>query len=316
MIVVVEQDSASLVDPDLAFEVVRSALIDCAAGAKVFPAVIAHGSRPENRVSIKSGAGPRIAGAKIGTYWPGNLGRGLPRHCSAIILLDQETGRIGALVEAATVNAYRTAAADAVAASRLARADSSVLAIFGAGHQAAYECLALARVLPITTVHIVARDPAKAQGLAGRLAAHGLEARASAAEEACRAADVIVTATSAREPLFRSDWVRPGTHVASMGSDAVGKQELPVELVRRAACFCDLPSQSVAIGEFQHVASEVAAGRVRLTAIGDVLAGRARGRVSDDAITVFDSSGVALQDLYIGEAIVRRFLDARGISTN
>jgi ornithine cyclodeaminase len=134
----------------------------------------------------------------------------------------------------------------------------------------------------------------------------GLPAEASRAEQACASADVIVTATLATAPLFHAQWVRAGTHISSMGSDATGKQELPPDLFHKARLFCDLPEQSRRIGEFQH-----ADAKVQLTAIGDVLSGKARGRVSADDITIFDSSGISLQDLYIAQAIIKAHLECR-----
>jgi ornithine cyclodeaminase len=92
-----------------------------------------------------------------------------------------------------------------------------------------------------------------------------------------------------------------------MGSDTKDKQELPVDLLRTGRLFCDLPPQSVRIGEFQHVADEVSRGEVVLTAVGAVLTGRAAGRRSDDEITVFDSSGVAVQDLYVATALISKW---------
>ncbi|WP_331327572.1 hypothetical protein [Methylobacterium fujisawaense] len=131
--------------------------------------------------------------------------------------------------------------------------------------------------------------------------------RAAAPREACAAADVIVTATPARAPLFEADWVRPGTHVAAMGADAKGKQELPPALLERAALFCDLPEQSRTIGEFQHASADAQAG---MRALGDVLRSGEGGRTDPEAITVFDSSGIALQDLTIARAILAK-ADAR-----
>jgi ornithine cyclodeaminase/alanine dehydrogenase-like protein (mu-crystallin family) len=132
-----------------------------------------------------------------------------------------------------------------------------------------------------------------------------VEARAVSAEQAVRAADIVVTATPSREPLFDEAWVKPGTHVVSMGSDAPGKRELPSDLFPRARLFCDLLSQSVQIGEFQHVRDAIDAGALTVTPIGDVIEGRAPGRSSDEEITVFDSSGISLQDLYMAEALIR-----------
>jgi len=304
MQVISEEQSAALVSHELAFAAAREALIAAAGtGAAVYPPVIAHASSSENRFSVKAGASAELAGVKIGSYWLRNAQLGLPRHNSLILLFDQRTGRIAWAIEAGEVNAYRTAAADAVAADALARPDAEVLAIFGAGHQALYECLALARIRPLRRLLVVARNAQKAEALVSELRARGLEARTAAAHEACAEADMIVSATAATSPLFDNSWIRPGTHIASMGSDAVGKQELPPDLLDHAALFCDLPSQALAMGEFQHARGD----RARVTAIGDVLEGRTPGRVSRDQITVFDSSGIALQDLYIARHLIAVF---------
>lgn len=110
-----EEQSAALITHDIAYAAAREALIAAASEeATVFPAVLAHGSSPSDRFSIKSGATADLAGLKVGSYWPGNDRLGLPRHNSAILLIDQEVGRIEWVIEAGKVNAYRTAAADAV----------------------------------------------------------------------------------------------------------------------------------------------------------------------------------------------------------
>jgi ornithine cyclodeaminase len=124
-------------------------------------------------------------------------------------------------------------------------------------------------------------------------------------EEAVRAADIVVTATPSREPLFDAAWVGPGTHIVSMGSDAPGKRELPSELFPSARLFCDLLSQTVQIGEFQHVRDAIDAGVLAVTPIGDVIEKRAPGRRFDNEITVFDSSGISLQDLCMADALLR-----------
>lgn len=197
------------------------------------------------------------------------------------------------------MNAYRTAVVDAVAADALARPDAGTLAIFGAGHQARYECLALARVRPLRRVLVVARDTTRGEGMAAALRQQGLEAEVTEAEAACAAADIIMTATPARAPLFEAGWVRPGTHVASMGSDARGKQDLPPDLLSHATLFCDLPEQARRIGELQHALSDAA-----VTALGEVLSGRHPGRRSNEEIMIFDSSGLSVQDLYIARHLL------------
>jgi ornithine cyclodeaminase len=303
-----EAESSELITHEMAYAAIREALVAaCDRGTASFPIVLGHGSKRENRFTVKAAATSDLAGLKVGSFWPANQARGLPRHNSMILLFDQEVGRIATAIEAGVVNAYRTAAADAIAADLLARPDARALAIFGAGHQARYECAALARVRRLEEVLVVARDPAKAAEMVIDLGAKGLPARPCGAEEACRAADLIVTATSATAPLFDAAWVRPGTHVASMGSDAVGKQELPPSLFAAATLFCDLPEQSRRIGDFQHAAPELS-----LVALGDVIAGRHPGRRARDEITVFDSSGLSIQDLYIGRRIVAAAKRAQG----
>lgn len=301
MIYITEAESAALVTHELAYAAAHEALVAAASpGAATFPVVLGHGSDPSNRFTVKSGADAELAGLKVGSYFPSNDAAGLPRHSSMIFLFDQTRGQIGAIVEGSKLNAYRTAAADAVATHALAREDASTLAIFGTGHQAEYEVAAVARVRSLERVLVVGRSEERAEAFAQRLRNAGISGcEVSGAEAACRAAHIIVTATTAREPLFASEWVQPGTHVSTMGSDATGKQELPPALFRRARLFCDLPEQSRRIGEFQH-----ADEGVELTALGDVLAGRAPGRRDQDEITIFDSSGVSIQDLYIARQII------------
>ena len=300
MIHVSEDTSAAIVTHEMAFRAAREALIAaCDPVAESFPVVLGHGSDPANRFTVKSGTTARLAGLKVGSYFPGNDALGLPRHNSLILLFDQSRGRIGASIEGGRLNAYRTAAADAVATDALARPDAQVLALFGTGHQAEYEAAAVARIRDLRRVLVVGRSPEKADRFIERLKAAGVPAESSDAEEACARADIIVTATNATEPLFRTEWVRAGTHVSTMGSDRTGKQELPPELLESARLFCDLPSQSRAIGEFQHASPGAA-----VAAIGDVLSGKMAGRSSAEEITVFDSSGISLQDLYIAEAVL------------
>ena len=301
-----ESQSSSVVTHEMAFEAIREALIAaCSDSGKVFPALIAHGSDASNRFSVKSGATDTLAGLKMGFIWPGNAAKGQPTHNSVTVLFNQESGGVRAVIESGVVNAYRTAAADAVATDLLARKDARVLTVFGAGNQAGYDCLAIAKIRPVERVLVVNRDGARAEKFKLRLAAHGLSVEIVTAEEGCARADMIVTATPSKSPLFERSMVRPGTHISCMGADGLGKQELDPALLAQAELFCDLPAQSVTIGEFQHVASPIEAGTLALTAIGSVLTGQARGRSSDQSITVFDSSGIALQDLHIAQRILQ-----------
>jgi len=300
--------SSQLISHELAFNAVSAAFIAASEQAKLFPVVIAEGHAENSIFSLKSANTEALVGWKAGSYWPGNIEKNMPCHASTIFLLNQETGHLDAVIEGSAVNAYRTAAADAVAVSVLAREDASCLAVFGTGHQAFYECLAVCRVRDIKMVLVVGRSHDKAQAMVAKLAAAGIKGQLTGAEEACRAADIIITATTAREALFSAEWVQAGTHISAMGVDTKGKQELPSNLFESADLYCDFTSQSVVIGEFQHGDKTVVSNK--LTMIGEVLSGRAQGRENNTDITIFDSSGIAVQDLFIGQHLLNEALDA------
>jgi ornithine cyclodeaminase len=300
--------SSQLISHELAFNAVFAAFIAASKQAKLFPVVIAQGHAENSVFSLKSANTEELVGWKTGSYWPGNIAKNIPCHASTIFLLDQETGHLDAVIEGSTVNAYRTAAADAVAVSVLAREDANCLAILGTGHQAFYECIAVCRVRDIRTVQVVGRNNEKAQALVKKLAGAGIHALVKEAEEACRSADIIITATTACEALFSAEWVQAGTHISAMGVDTKGKQELPATLFDNADLYCDFCSQSVVIGEFQHGDKDVVINK--LTMIGEVLSGGAHGRKNNTDITIFDSSGIAVQDLFVGQHLLNAALDA------
>jgi ornithine cyclodeaminase len=314
MIVLTERQTLAHATLSLAFDAVAASFISLAQGsATVNPVVIGQGVLPSDTFAIKSGVarGARIVGLKVGSYWPGNEAHDLPRHSSSVLLLDPDTGVVMAVVQARGLNGLRTAAADAVAAVHLARPDSETLTVVGAGHQAAHEVRAICAVLPIKRVLISSQTATRATALRDRVRGElPVEASVVDVEQGAREADVLVTVTPSKAPLFEDSWIAPGTHVASMGSDQVGKQEIPPKLLTRARLFCDLPSQSLTIGEFQHVREAVQSGSLRVTAIGSVLVGDSPGRESREDITVFDSSGVALQDLFVASRIIEAELAA------
>lgn len=211
-----------------------------------------------------------------------------------------------ATIEAGEVNAYRTAAADAVATDALARKDASILTVFGTGHQAYYEVSAVCAIRDIEQIWVVGRNEARAIALVEKLRNDGLVADACGfgknvtAKQACECSDIVVTVTTAQSPLFDADWIQPGAHVSAMGADKVGKKEIPTQLFERATLFCDYEKQSRVIGEFQHVNSET-----EITEMHKVLVQSNQGRNSDKQITIFDSSGIALQDLFVAKRLLK-----------
>ena len=307
MLLVPEKISQELATRPMALAAMREAFIAAADGSAIsFPALQGIGRDPSHRFSVKSARvnGPKLTGLKIGAYWPSADSAGLTRGSSTVMFLDDTTGRLEAIVQTTAANAYRTSAADALAVELLARPNAKTLAVFGAGFQAFHEVMAVREVRPINRVYVVNRTAEKSDAIVKRFREAGLDATLAAAQEACQNSDVIVTVTASKQPLFDDAWVKPGTHLSCMGADNRGKQELPLGLLRRARLFADLVPQSTEIGEFQHVAADIASGAVRLDALGDVAKGAKPGRQSADDITVFDSSGIALQDIFLAKMIL------------
>ena len=307
MIYIDEKTSAQFITTELAFTAVKQALIAASDNSsQLFPVVKCPYGQDGAAYTLKSGVmeGQQLAGLKVGSYWPGNDQQNLPRHSTFIVLVDETTGRLKAVVEASSVNGYRTAASNAVASSVLAKADASTLAIIGAGHQAYFEAKALCAIRPITRVLVCSRTQASAAKLVKQLVAQGLPAESSDTETACRQADIVVTVSVSQAPLFKAEWIKPGTHISAMGTDEKGKQELPPALFETAALFADLPKQSLTIGEFQHLPGGPEAAAERVGAIGPLLLKPTKDY--QNRSTIYDSSGIALQDLCVASALIQQ----------
>ncbi|MBA3909368.1 MAG: ornithine cyclodeaminase [Rhodobacter sp.] len=307
MLIVPEALIASLVSPEDAFTAVEATFSAMARGdAYNFP-VVREALGEGRQYGFKSGldrSGGQL-GVKAGGYFPGNAAKGIINHQSTVFLFDPETGRPTAMVGGGLLTALRTAAASAISIDRLARRDAKVLGMIGAGHQAGFQLRAAARVRKFERVIAWNLHPDMLPKLGEIAAELGLPFEAVPLERMVEA-DVIVTITSSPAASLMSAHVKPGTHLACMGTDTVGKQEVEPALLGRASVFTDEVAQSVSIGEAQHA---VAAGLLDATAItplGDVLIGRHPGRRSAEEITLFDGTGVGLQDLAVAAMAVRR----------
>ena len=207
----------------------------------------------------------------------------------------------------------RTAAASAISIAHLAREDVRTLGIMGAGHQAPFQLRAAVEQRAFERV--VAWSPHRRilPTLAAAADDAGLSFAALTAEEVAAHADVVVTITSAFEPLVMADWIRPGTHLACMGTDTGGKQEVDPVLPAKATEFADEIAQSVSIGEAQHAIAEGRIAESDIVPIGAAIDGAHAGRQSDDEITLFGSTGVGLQDLAVADVALRRAADCGGV---
>jgi ornithine cyclodeaminase len=299
-----EDDVRAHLTPERAFAAVREAFVASWRGeGRNFP-VVREAIGVDGRVfGVKSGAAPGLLGLKAGGYWPGNESRGLGNHQSTILLFDEATGRPAALVSANLLTALRTAAASAVSIATLARADARTLGVVGAGRQAAFQVRAALATRPFERVLVWNRTAAHAEALVEALRNLPAAIVSAPLERTVSEADAVVTVLSANAPVVQAKWVRPGTHVAAMGTDTRGKQEIEPRLLAEADLFTDEVAQSVSIGEAQHAVAQGLVAPESIVPLGAVLDGALAGRRSETAITLYDGTGVALQDLVAARAV-------------
>jgi len=309
IVVVSEAACERLVGRAEAFAAVEAVFAAMARGdARNFPVVREAIGHADALYGFKSGfdkAGLAL-GVKSGGYWPGNMDKGLTNHQSTVFLFDPDTGRLKALVAGNHLTALRTAAASAVSIAHLARKDAKVLGMIGAGHQAGFQLRAAAERRDFGKVVAWNPHPEMLPRLGAVAADAGLPFEAVSAREVCARADVIITITSAFEPLLMRDWIGPGTHLACMGTDTKGKQEVDPALVAAATVFTDEIAQSVAIGEAQHAIAAGLISEADIVPIGAAIDGAHPGRTTDDEITLFDGTGVGLQDLAVADVAAER----------
>jgi alanine dehydrogenase len=298
-------DVKRAVPPLDALAAVGDAFVAHARGEWLMPPKVYVTNYPAGDFRAMTALGGGHALLKWVTSFPGNPARGLPTVTGLVLLSDAETGALLAVFDAAVVTALRTAAAGVLAADTLGRPDAASVAVIGCGVNGAETV----RLLRAQGRDVLVHD-ADPHRQAATAAAHG--AHAAARAEAL-AADVVITVTPGSEILFPAGSLRPGQHVSLMGADGPGKSEIAVEELERAHVFCDEWEQASHGGELAAAADRIA--RKDVTQLGSVLAGKADGRRADDEITLFDSTGLAVQDLAIArEAFARaEELDLRRI---
>ncbi|MFV0302659.1 MAG: iminosuccinate reductase BhcD [Paracoccus sp. (in: a-proteobacteria)] len=306
MWVVAEKDIAGLMTPEAAFDAVEAVFASMARGeAWNFPVVREAIGHEDALYGFKGGFDKAALnlGLKAGGYWPNNQKHGLINHQSTVFLFDADTGRVAAAVGGNLLTALRTAAASAVSIKHLAPAGASVLGMIGAGHQAQFQLRAAAASGRFSRVLGWNPHPEMLARLGETAVELGLPFEAVELDRLGAEADVIISITSAFAPLLLDGHVKGPTHIAAMGTDTKGKQELDSALVARARLFTDELAQSVSIGEFQHAAAQNLISESDITAIGRVITGDHEGR-GDAEITIFDGTGVGLQDLAVAAAVV------------
>ena len=312
-------DVEAAVSPERAVEVVRDAFVAYAREEWSMPPKVYVPAYPAGDFRAMPALGGGFALLKWVTSFPGNPELGLPTVTGLVLVSDASNGMPVAVLDAGAVTALRTGAAAVLAAETLGREDAESAAVIGAGvngRAAARTLLARGRSVSIWDV-----DLDRAEAVAVELGAEVAESRAAAL-----AADLVVTVTPGHEVLFPEGSLRAGQHASLMGADGPGKAEISVEELSRVRVFCDdweqasrnlIPVPRVRLfcddweqashgGDLRNAVEAGAISRKEVTQLGDVLAGTAEGRLHENDITIFDSTGLAIQDLAVALAAMER----------
>lgn len=316
MLILNREEVARLLPMGECIEVMAEALSALARGEALQPLRQAHWL-PDRRglLGVMPGAlwdgdGGAVLGIKVITVFHGNHARGEESHLGSVLLFEGDMGKPIASLDAAAVTEIRTAAVSGLATRLLAREDAGDLALLGSGVQARSHLAAMKEVRPLRRVRVWSRHPESARRFADRESArHGLSIETVAtARAAVEGADLICTVTSAREPVLEGAWLAPGAHINAAGACTPATRELDTEAVRRARLFVDrresalaeagdllIPLRAGELGE-DHIAGE----------LGDLLLGRLPGRQSPEEITLFESLGIAVEDVAAARHVWRK----------
>ena len=307
---------ATLLDPATTLAAVREAFVlHSQAQGRVFP-VVRERLATGGVFGIKAGdvGSQALLGFKAAGFWPANRARGGEPHQATIVLIDPATGRPTCMLDGNAVTTMRTGAAGGWGIDQFSRRDSTRLCVFGTGVQARIQVqFALSMRPALRELRYLSSDARRDEAFEAHFKTNFggrcEVVHATDADAAVAGSDIVITATPGHGPLFSVSAVRPGTHINAVGTDTKGKRELPAWLLERARVIVDDRVQSRAIGELQWVPAELAC-----VEIGEVLAGVSAFERGAEDITVFDMTGLALQDLTVARDIQRRAAE-QGIGT-
>jgi ornithine cyclodeaminase/alanine dehydrogenase-like protein (mu-crystallin family) len=293
------------VSPERALDAVRDAFVAYARGEWTMPPKVYVPAYPEGDFRAMPALGAGHALLKWVTSFPGNPAQGLPTVTGLVLLSDASNGMLKAVLDAGAVTSLRTGAAAVLAAETLGRPDAETAAVIGAGvngEAAARTFIARGRRVELWDI-----DRTRAEEVAERVGAE-----VAAGREEALAADLLVTVTPGRQVVLDEGSLLRGQHASLMGADGPGKAEIAFAELERVRVFCDDWEQASHNGDLVHAVEAGVLARDDVSQFGDVLIGRAEGRKSDDDITVFDSTGLAIQDLAIALAALEG-ADALGL---
>ena len=317
LLVLTDAQVGELVDYGEAIEVVEGAFRDFGHGRATMPSKV-YLSFPRYKGDIRvmpAATGDRYAGVKLVNSHEENPSRGLPAVVGTYLLFSQETGIPLCLMAATLLTAIRTGAASAVATRYMARSDARRLGLIGAGAQAAHQLRAIGRVRNIEEVVVWApnADRERTAALVTRMQGEFPDLRIRVADSVVEAAgsDILCTTTPSRAPLFPAEALEEGAHINAVGADGPGKQELDPEILKAGYLVVDEMEQAVHGGEVNVAlhTGVISAEQIAGT-LPEVLIGAIPGRTSPEQITVFDSTGLAIQDIALAILVYERALDA------
>lgn len=314
MLLLSRADVGRLMDFPAYVEAVEAGFRAAASGEALAPAATAFhvpGGSYHAKAAALLGGEPPVMAIKLNGNYPGNpASNGLPTVQGVIYLADATNGRPLALMDSIEITINRTGAATTLAARHLARHDSRIATICGAGVQGRIQARAIAAAAAIETMHIWDIRHEVAKALANELTQElRIDVRPSADLAVTRDSDIIVTATSSKAPFLTPELVRPGTFIAAIGADNSDKSEIAPALYAKAQAVVDSLEQCAEIGDLQHAlkANTATAAHIHAT-LAELVAGQKPGRRDDQAITLFDSTGLGLQDVASAAVLYRRAL--------
>ena len=287
------------VSPERALDAVRDAFVAYAREEWTMPPKVYVPAYPEGDFRAMPALGAGHALLKWVTSFPGNPAQGLPTVTGLVLLSDGSNGMLKAVLDASAVTSLRTGAAAVLAAETLGRPDAETAAVIGAGVNG--EAAARTFIARDRRVELWDIDRTRAEEVAERVGAE-----VAAGREEALAADLLVTVTPGRQVVLDEGSLLRGQHASLMGADGPGKAEIAVAELERVRVFCDDWEQASHNGDLVHAVEAGVLARDDVSQLGDVLIGTAEGRKSDDDITVFDSTGLAIQDLAIALAALER----------
>jgi len=290
-----EQDVTELLDIETAIAAVEEVLRDQAEGQAT--------NRPRYRVAmpasqlhVMAAGDKRLGVTGLKAYTASRKGARF-----LVLLYDAENGDLLAMIAADRLGQMRTGAASGVATKYMSRADATTVGIYGTGWQAESQLMAVCAVRQIKSIRAYGRNAERCAAFARKMTSLlGVDVTAaSSPEEATRGQSIVITATSAREPVLKGEWIEPGTHLNVVGSNFLSKAEVDVETIRRASVIAvdSIEQSRIEAGDLMPAIERGVIRWESVTELGRIVAGRDRGRVSDDDVTLFKSNGIALEDI-------------------